>query len=66
MADQDKIANKAEELIGQAKEGIGKTTGNEQLEAEGKLDQAKAAVKQGVEDIKDKVAETFNKLTDGK
>ncbi|RRD47967.1 CsbD family protein [Tessaracoccus sp. OH4464_COT-324] len=66
MADQDKIANKAEEIIGQAKEGIGKTTGNEQLEAEGKLDQAKAAVKQGVEDIKDKVAETFNKLTDGK
>jgi len=41
----DKIGNKAEDLKGQAKEGVGKATDNEGLEAEGKVDQASASVK---------------------
>lgn len=49
----DKVSNKGEDLGGKAKEGTGKATGNESLEAEGKGDQASASVKGGVEKVKD-------------
>ncbi len=49
----DKLSNKAEELQGKAKEGVGSATGNEQLEAEGKADQTTGNVKQAGEKIKD-------------
>lgn len=54
--------NKADELGGKAKETAGKATGNDNLENEGKGDQVKANVKQGVEDAKDKVTEGLGKL----
>jgi len=60
----DDIQNKAEDLKGQAKEGVGDATDNEQLQSEGKLDQLGAKAKQGVEDLKEKAAETFNDITD--
>lgn len=60
----DKFSNQAEEAKGKLKEGVGEATGNEQLEAEGRLDQGKAQFKQGIEDLKDSVAEKFNDLTD--
>jgi uncharacterized protein YjbJ (UPF0337 family) len=60
----DKFQNKSEEMAGKAKEAFGDATDNEQLEAEGKMDQGKARVKQGVEDVKDAGAETLNDLTD--
>ena len=53
MGLDDKIGNKAEELKGSAKEGTGKATGDEQLEAEGKGDKAGANLKQAGEKIKD-------------
>jgi uncharacterized protein YjbJ (UPF0337 family) len=53
MGMDDKIQNKSEELGGKAKEGIGKATDDEQLEAEGKTDQASSNVKQAGEKIKD-------------
>ena len=53
VSDSDKIENKAEELKGGAKEKIGKATGNEQAEAEGKLEQTKANLKQAGEKAKD-------------
>lgn len=49
----DKISNKAEEAKGKVKETVGKATGNEELEAEGKVDQGKSGVKQIGENIKD-------------
>jgi len=49
----DKISNKAEDLGGQAKETVGKATGDRDTEAEGKADQAKASVKDVGEKIKD-------------
>ncbi|WP_296196973.1 CsbD family protein [uncultured Microbacterium sp.] len=49
----DDIKHKAEELGGKIKEGVGKVTDNDKLEAEGKADQAKAGVKQVGDDIKD-------------
>jgi uncharacterized protein YjbJ (UPF0337 family) len=50
MADMD---NKAEELKGKMKEGAGKVTDDESLEAEGKMDQTKANLKQAGENVKD-------------
>ncbi|MCU1528637.1 MAG: CsbD family protein, partial [Frondihabitans sp.] len=45
MSAADKIKNAAEDLTGKAKETVGKATDNDKLEAEGRADQAKAAVK---------------------
>ncbi|WP_425484824.1 CsbD family protein [Amycolatopsis anabasis] len=53
MALSDKFENKADDLGGKAKEAAGKVTGDERLEGEGKLDQAKAGVKDAVEKVKD-------------
>ncbi|MEV4620825.1 CsbD family protein [Asanoa sp. NPDC049573] len=53
MGLDDKINNKAEELKGKVKKGVGEATGDEDLEAEGRIDKAKADVKQAGEKIKD-------------
>jgi uncharacterized protein YjbJ (UPF0337 family) len=53
MGLDDKIDNKSEELAGKAKEGVGKATDDEQLEAQGKGDQVKSNLKQAGEKIKD-------------
>ena len=55
MSTEDKAKNLAEKAGGVIKETTGKVTGNESLEAEGKLDQAKADVKQSGEKVKDAV-----------
>ncbi len=60
----DKISNAAEEAKGKTKEGFGKATDNDSLEAKGKMDQGKANVKQGVEDVKDSASGAFNDATD--
>lgn len=59
----DKISNKAEDLKGQGKETTGKATGDEQLEAEGKGDQASASLKDGVEKVKDAAKDIKDGLT---
>ena len=53
MGLDDKISNKTEDLKGKVKEGTGKASGDEQLENEGRGDQASASVKDGVEKVKD-------------
>ncbi|MBD7994959.1 CsbD family protein [Arthrobacter sp. Sa2CUA1] len=53
MGADDKMQNKGEEVGGKVKEGLGKVTGNERMEAEGQGDQAKANVKQAGEHVKD-------------
>jgi uncharacterized protein YjbJ (UPF0337 family) len=53
MGVDDKIDNKSEELAGKVKEGAGKATDDEDLEAEGKADQSSANLKQAGEKIKD-------------
>lgn len=55
MSTEDKAKNLAEKVGGTIKETTGKVTGNESLEAEGKVDRAKADVKQGAEKFKDGV-----------
>lgn len=49
----DKAKNAAQDVGGKVKEGVGKATDNERLEAEGHADQAAADVKQAGEKIKD-------------
>lgn len=49
----DKLQNMADEKIGEAKETLGKATDNDDMEAEGKTDQAKADLKQAGEKVKD-------------
>lgn len=53
MSADDKIKNAADKAKGTIKEGAGKVTGNERLQAEGKADKAKGDVKQAAEHVKD-------------
>ncbi|MDI2098502.1 CsbD family protein [Ruicaihuangia caeni] len=53
MSGADKFENKAEELKGKGKEAVGDMTDDEKLQAEGKLDQTKANLKQAGENVKD-------------
>jgi uncharacterized protein YjbJ (UPF0337 family) len=53
MGLKDKAENKVENLKGQGKESAGRATDNEQLEAEGKGDQASSKVKDAGEKVKD-------------
>lgn len=64
MTGSDRLSNAAEDAQGKLKEGAGKATDDEQLEAEGKWDQTKADAKDKVEDVKDSVAEKYNEATD--
>ena len=53
MGNEDKVNNKAQDLKGKAKETWGNATDNEELEAEGKVDQSKSDLKQAGEKVKD-------------
>lgn len=64
MSGTDRLSNAAQDAKGKIKEATGKVTNNEQLEAEGKVDQGKATAKDKVEDGKDAVAGAYNDATD--
>ncbi|GAB3542869.1 hypothetical protein GCM10027403_36180 [Arthrobacter tecti] len=53
MGADDKTQNNAEKLGGKVQEGLGKATGNKDMEAEGQKDQSKADLKNAGENIKD-------------
>ncbi|MBJ8345791.1 CsbD family protein [Antrihabitans sp. YC2-6] len=53
MSGTDKAKNKADDLLGQAKEKLGQVTGDRQQENEGKTDQTKANLKDAGEKVKD-------------
>jgi uncharacterized protein YjbJ (UPF0337 family) len=53
MGFDDKMGNKAEELKGEAKDHVGGATGDESMQSEGKVDKAKADLKQAGEKVKD-------------
>ena len=55
MATDDKLRNQGEDLKGKAKETIGRATDDEELEAQGRADQAKSSVKQAGEKVKDAI-----------
>ncbi|SMC88000.1 CsbD-like [Lentzea albidocapillata] len=53
MGADEMFDNKAEELKGRAKEAVGDATDNEQWQAEGRAERAKADIKQAGEKVKD-------------
>jgi uncharacterized protein YjbJ (UPF0337 family) len=53
--DKDRAKSSATNLGGKVKEGAGKVTGDEKLQGEGKLDQAKGKVQNAVGGIKDAI-----------
>jgi uncharacterized protein YjbJ (UPF0337 family) len=53
MAMEDKAAHKATEVKGDVKENLGKVSGDREMEAEGKGDQAKGNLKQAGDKVKD-------------
>lgn len=53
MSTSDKASNKIQDVKGRAKEAAGSATGDRDLAAEGRGDQAKAAVKDAGEKVKD-------------
>ena len=63
MGFDDKIGNKMDDLGGKAKEGVGKVTGNDELEAEGKTDQAKSSLKEGAREVKEGLEGVKDSLT---
>ena len=65
MSAGDDIKNNAEKLGGKAKEGLGKLTDNEELEAEGRADQTKASAKQAGENVKDAAHKVGENVRDG-
>lgn len=71
MGIEDKARHAVDDTKGKVKEGWGKLTDNERLEAEGKLDQAKAAagkageaIKDGIRDAADQAAEVGRDVMD--
>lgn len=53
MGIADKLENMKDNVVGSAKEAVGKVTDNERLEAEGAAQDARGDVKQAGEKVKD-------------
>ena len=53
MGTDDKAENKGQDLMGKAKEGVGKATDDHSLEGEGKADQKESSLKSAAENVKD-------------
>lgn len=62
MSLDDKFKNTAEDLGGKAKEAAGKVTGDKETEAEGKMDQVAATVKDKASEVADKAKEVAGGL----
>lgn len=53
MAAHKKLSHKIDDAAGKAKEAVGRVTRDEDTRVEGKLDQAKASLKDAGEKVKD-------------
>jgi uncharacterized protein YjbJ (UPF0337 family) len=62
MGLDDRVGNKAEDLVGRGKEAAGAATGDDSLKAEGEVDQKKAGLKDKVEDVKDKIQDKVDDI----
>ena len=61
MVDENRVEGAWDKLKGNVKEGVGKLTGDEKLQAEGQADQAKGAVKSTVGGAKDAARDALDK-----
>jgi uncharacterized protein YjbJ (UPF0337 family) len=64
MGTKDKASNKAQDIKGKVEEKVGRATGNEDLENEGKTDQVESAIKGVGEKVKDTASEIKDAVTD--
>jgi uncharacterized protein YjbJ (UPF0337 family) len=51
--DREHVKGAADQIKGSVKDAVGKLTGDEKLQAEGKMDKAKGEIRKGVGDVKD-------------
>jgi uncharacterized protein YjbJ (UPF0337 family) len=51
--DREHVKGTADKIKGSVKDTAGRITGDDELQAEGKLDKAKGEVRKGVGDVKD-------------
>jgi uncharacterized protein YjbJ (UPF0337 family) len=58
----DKAKHRAEEVIGDVKEKVGELTGNDELQAEGRMDQVSGNVKQTGDSVRDAASDIADKL----
>lgn len=65
MGFDDKGSNKIDDAAGKAKEGLGKATGDDKMESEGKTDQAKSDVKEEARKLKEKAEGMGKSASDG-
>lgn len=61
MSMDDKARHKGEELKGSVKEGLGKLTDNEKLEAEGKAEKWAGKAKGAVDDVVETLTDDKNR-----
>ena len=60
MSTEDRAKATGKNLEGKAQEALGNVTGDPEDKAEGKGKQAESQIRQGVEDVKDKVKEALD------
>ena len=63
MGTKDRASNAAQDTKGRVKEAAGNITGNDDLKNKGKVDQAKAELKNAGEDLKDAAGKVKDTLT---
>lgn len=64
MSIEDRVKATTDGLQGQAKQAIGEITGDQQLQAEGKIDQLKSKVGHAAADVKDQAESLTHQAAD--
>ena len=58
------MGERTDDIKGRAKEAVGDLTDDEDMKQEGKIDRAKAEVKEKADRVTDKIGDTVKKLND--
>jgi uncharacterized protein YjbJ (UPF0337 family) len=64
VPNRDELEGKYDQAKGSVKEGLGRVTGDRELESEGAADQVKGDVKEGFGGAKRKIGETLEDIGD--
>jgi uncharacterized protein YjbJ (UPF0337 family) len=62
MVDENRVKGAWDKAKGAVKEGVGKMTGDEKLQGEGKVDKAKGKVESAIGGAKDTLRDAVDKL----
>ncbi|HYE13563.1 MAG TPA: CsbD family protein [Pyrinomonadaceae bacterium] len=64
MANRDEMEGKFDQVKGSVKEGVGRATGDEEMEAEGSMDKLKGDVQEGYGGAKRKIGDVLEDVGD--